>query len=56
MSCFVKQLVQKLSVVYGNYIKFDCLTGLRPAQAVTAVRLINDRETFQNYYKPDLMP
>jgi hypothetical protein len=34
----------------GNIIKFDCLTGLRPAEAVESVRLINDPEHFAVYF------
>jgi hypothetical protein len=34
----VKQLIQKLPAAHGNYIKFDCLTGLRLAEAMAAVR------------------
>jgi hypothetical protein len=41
--------------MYGNIIKFDCLTGLRPAEAVESVRLINDKEAFAKYYKPERM-
>ena len=36
----------------GNIIKFDRLTGLRPAEAVEAVRLINDVDKTTTYYKP----
>jgi hypothetical protein len=31
-------------------IKFACLTGLRPSEAVESVRLINDKEAFSKYY------
>jgi hypothetical protein len=36
----------------ANIIKFDCLTGLRPAKAVEAVRLINNKDA-PKYYKPE---
>ena len=31
-------------------IKFACLTGLRPSEAVESVRLINDKKAFSKYY------
>jgi hypothetical protein len=49
----VKKLIQKLPSAYANIMKLDCLTGLRPAEAVEAVRLINDKEKLQTYYKPE---
>jgi hypothetical protein len=49
------EMIQKLPVQMGNIIKLDCLTGLRPAKAVEAVRLINDKEAFAKYYKPERM-
>jgi hypothetical protein len=38
-----------------NYINFDCLTGLRPAEAVASVYLSSDKEKLQVYYKPERM-
>ena len=37
----------------AQIIKFCCLTGLRPAEAVESVRLINDKEEFPKYYNPE---
>lgn len=51
----VKGMIKVLPPAYGNIIKFDCLTGLRPAEAVESVRLINDKEAFAKYYKPERM-
>jgi hypothetical protein len=48
----VKEMIQKLPAYMAAIIKFDCLTGLRPSEAVEAVRLINDREAFAKYYNP----
>ena len=31
-------------------IKFACLTGRRPSEAVESVRLINNKEAFSKYY------
>jgi hypothetical protein len=39
----------------GKIIKFVCLTGLRPGEAVESARLINDRDAFPKYYKPEKM-
>jgi hypothetical protein len=36
----------------GNIIKFACLIGLRPAEVVESVRLINDKEALPKYYNP----
>ena len=36
----------------AQIVKFACLTGLRPAEAVESVRLINDKEAFPKYYNP----
>jgi hypothetical protein len=51
----IREMIQKLPVQMGNIIKFDCLTGLRPAEAVESVRLINDKEAFAKYYKHERM-
>jgi intergrase/recombinase len=37
----------------AHIIKFACLTGLRPAEAVESVSLINDKEEFTKYYNPE---
>jgi hypothetical protein len=37
----------------GNIIKFDCLTGLKPAEVIESVMLINDEEALAKYYKPE---
>ncbi len=34
-------------------IKFCCLTGLRPAEVLESVRLINVKEEFAKYYNPE---
>jgi intergrase/recombinase len=52
----IKEMIQKLPAQMGTIIKFDCLTGLRPAEAVASVWLINDKEhAFAKYYKPERM-
>jgi hypothetical protein len=48
----VKEMIQNLPVHMGNIIKFNCLTGLRPAEAVESVKLLNDKEAFAKYYNP----
>jgi intergrase/recombinase len=52
---YVREVIQKLSSAYGNYIKFDYLTGLRASEVVESVHLIKNRETFHQYYKPERM-
>jgi integrase len=51
----VKEMIQVLPPAYGNIIKFDCITGLRPSEAVASIQLINDKEKLQTYYKPKRM-
>jgi intergrase/recombinase len=51
----IREMVDKTPTQMANIIKFDCLTGLRPAEAVEAVRLINDKEAFAKYYNPEQM-
>ena len=46
-------MVSKTPKIMGQIIKFACLTGLRPAEAVESVRLINDKEEFAKYYNPE---
>ncbi len=48
----VKEMMQKLPAYMAAIIKFDCLTRLRPSEAVGAVRLINNREAFAKYCNP----
>lgn len=40
----IRQMIKLLPVQMDNIIKFTLLTGLRPTEAVEAVRLINDKE------------
>ena len=46
----IAKMVAKIPEIMGQIIKFCCLTGLRPAEAVESVMLINDREQFARYY------
>jgi hypothetical protein len=46
-------MVSKTPKIMGQIIKFAFLTGLRPAEAVESVRLINDKEEFAKYYNPE---
>jgi hypothetical protein len=50
----IAKMVSKAPGIMGQIIKFACLTGLRPAEAVESVRLINDNEEFAKYYNPEL--
>jgi hypothetical protein len=51
---WVREAIRVLPVPTGTIIRFNCLTGLRPVEAVESVRLIKEssRATSQ-YYKPE---
>jgi hypothetical protein len=49
----IAKMVSKTPGIMGQIIKFACLTGLRPAEAVESVRLINDKEEFAKYYNEE---
>jgi hypothetical protein len=49
----IREMIQALPQPYGNIIKFDCLTGLRPAEGLESIRLINDKDAFVKYHKPE---
>jgi hypothetical protein len=51
----VKRMIEKLPHLMGQIVKFAVLVGLRPAEVVEAVRLINDNQTFPKYYDPEQM-
>jgi hypothetical protein len=46
-------MISKTPGIMGQIIKFCCLTGLRPAEAIESVRLINDKEELVKYYNPE---
>ena len=37
----------------GQIVRFGVLTGLRPAETVESVKLINNELTFSKYYNTD---
>lgn len=39
----------------GEIVRFGALTGLRPAEILESVRLINNKETFPDYYNAEQM-
>jgi hypothetical protein len=49
----IKEIVQELPTWAGNVVKFGCLVGLRSAEILEAIKLINDKEAFAKYYNPD---
>jgi hypothetical protein len=49
----IKEMIDKTPTWTGQIIKFACLVGLRPAEVVESVRLINDKDSFVKYYNPD---
>lgn len=48
----IAKMVSKTSRIMSQIIKYACLTGLRPAEAVESVRLIKYKEEFEKYYNP----
>jgi hypothetical protein len=48
----IRQMLDEIPAYMGQIIKFACLTGLRPAEAVQSVKLINDKDSFGKYYNP----
>jgi hypothetical protein len=44
----IKDMAQKLPPLIGQIVCFGTLIGLRPAEPLESVRLINDNQTFQN--------
>jgi hypothetical protein len=52
---WVRKAISVLPLAMGTVIKFNCLTGLRPSEAVESVRLINEgfRYTEKLYYNPE---
>jgi hypothetical protein len=49
----IAKMISNTPIIMGQIIKFCCLTGLRPAEAVESVRLINDKDKFAKYYNPE---
>jgi hypothetical protein len=44
---YVRELIEELPDAYSNDIKFDYLTGLRPAESVASVHLIKNDDSFK---------
>ena len=51
----IKHMAQKLPPLIGQIVRFGTLVGLRPAELLECVRLIDDNQTFQKYYEPEQM-
>jgi intergrase/recombinase len=49
----IAQMRSILPSFMARIIDFACLTGLRPAEVVESVRLINDSRKLSTYYNPD---
>lgn len=47
---WVKQAISVLPDDMAQVIKFNCFTGLRPLEAINAIELINNPDTFKTYY------
>jgi hypothetical protein len=50
---WVREAIQVLPPHLGEIIRFNVLTGLRPNETITAVRLINNPETFKTLYNEE---
>lgn len=50
---WVKNAISVLPSSMGDIIKFNVLTGLRPSEAIQAIILIKDPESFKTYYNKD---
>jgi hypothetical protein len=51
----IRLMIKKTPTYMGKIIKFGVLVGLRSAEIVESVRLINDKEAFAKYYDPKQM-
>jgi intergrase/recombinase len=51
----IREMMRLLPPFMAKIIKFGCLIGLRSAETVESVRLINDKEAFVKYYDPEQM-
>jgi hypothetical protein len=51
----VKEMMQVLPADMALVIRHAVMTGLRPAEAVESARLINDKESFPQYYDAEQM-
>jgi hypothetical protein len=51
---WVRDAIRILPAPMGAIIKFNCLTGLRPNEAIQAVRLLNNGKAPFQYYNPQL--
>ncbi len=50
---WVRKAISALPSAMGTIIKFNCLTGLRPAESIESVRLLTLRYTERLYYNPE---
>ncbi len=49
----IGEMIAKSLIQIANIIKPACLTGLRPAEVIESVKLINNQETLSTYYNQD---
>ncbi len=49
----IRRMIEKLPVQMAQIVRFGCLVGLRPAETVESVRLINNQLLFSKYYNAD---
>jgi hypothetical protein len=53
MMDWVKDAISKLPEPYYNIILFDTLTGLRPSESCVSISLVQQQESFRNYYNKE---
>jgi hypothetical protein len=46
----IKETMEKLPAHMARIVQFACLVGLRPAEVIESVKLINDKEASPTYY------
>jgi hypothetical protein len=47
---WVREAIRALPSRMADIIKFNCMSGLRPSEAIQAVKLINNPEHLKTYY------
>ncbi len=48
-----RQMIETLPMFVGQIVRFGVLVGLRPAETIESVRLINNQLLFSKYYNAD---
>ena len=51
----IKGMIAVLPANMAAIVRFACITGLRPSEAVESAKLVQDNDTFADYYDPSSM-